>query len=510
MSVKYNIFYLDDEKANTYFFRKRFLAQYEVTVFQKTEDFFGSLREFTPDLIVLDLMMPQMTGFDVLNILRATERFRFIPVMVLTAMDKSQSLTNCFELGADDFMVKPADFTELSVRMESLIHRFYKGRDYIQKRRIDSMKRMISGFNHEFNNHLTILQSGIEMLGMSLREEKSQNRIEMLKGTIRRSADLLKVLTSLYVPRNDNEERPELREMFQALGDMIQQEFGNKGFSIKTSFCEVPLGMYAAIGTSGMGQILSALLQNCLDSFLGTYGRTPQVTITSEYLEDSVKITINDNGSGIPQTHLPKIFDLFFTTKGSLGGQIVGNKRTERGLGLCIVEGLLRDCGGRIQVESVEGAGTTVTLHIPVGRSSALFLEGEISIAEEGRSYNEPLDIVLLHDQPMDSLALIRFLELQGQEIKVVNKVENLKEHNHCNVLILNHSNMEQNRSAVQYMREELLNPCEAVLLLPPKNGSQPETDIPKDCKIMQKPLNFSALSQFLNRIRYSPIFSRY
>jgi hypothetical protein len=332
----------------------------------------------------------------------------------------------------------------------------------------------------------------------------------MLKGTIQRSADLLRVLTNLYVPKNDDDRFPELKELCETIKTMLNTDYLDRGFALKMSFCEVPDGLYASLGETGVMQVFHVLLQNCHESFSGVNDRSQEVCIVSEYLEDTIKFSISDNGSGIPQSHLPKIFDLFFTTKGSLGGQIVGNKRTERGLGLSLLEGLLRDCGGSIKVESLEGQGTSVTLYIPVGTSSALLGEGELSITEEGRSLNEPLNIVLFHDQPMDSQILLRFLELQGQSVEVVCNLEDLKQHNFCDVLFLNHSCLNECQMAAAQMTTQVPDAFEVVYfvngtedsLLPSKEG--------KTWKVMKKPLNFAYLTRLLNRIRYSPVFSRY
>lgn len=128
--MKHQIFYLDDEKFQTRIFEKKLSTVYEVRVFNEYQKFADAIQESTPNLFVLDLYMPSVTGVEIVRCLRSTPGFQFIPVIVLTASEKEDNLRACLSAGADDFVVKPPDFDELTARIDSLIERYESNLDY--------------------------------------------------------------------------------------------------------------------------------------------------------------------------------------------------------------------------------------------------------------------------------------------------------------------------------------------------------------------------------------------
>ncbi len=96
------------------------------------KDAIENLDLFNPDLILLDVMMPEMNGFEVCQFIKAMPRWQFVPIIMITALTTKLDLAQCLAVGADDFISKPIDSLELFARMRSML-RIKKQYDELQK-----------------------------------------------------------------------------------------------------------------------------------------------------------------------------------------------------------------------------------------------------------------------------------------------------------------------------------------------------------------------------------------
>jgi len=101
---------------------------YEVLGFENGRDFFGKLEEQIPDIIVLDIMLPDMDGISILKKIKESAKTDSIPVMMLTAKDTEYDVVNSLDLGADDYMKKPFSVLEFLSRVNALLRRNTKGK----------------------------------------------------------------------------------------------------------------------------------------------------------------------------------------------------------------------------------------------------------------------------------------------------------------------------------------------------------------------------------------------
>src|SRR5512141_1803265 len=113
---------VDDEKLNLKLLKSILAPEgYEFLGAETGEAALAQVAQDPPDLILLDIMMPGMTGFEVLRKLRADEKTRLIPVVMVTALRETEDRVKALEAGCDDFSSKPFDKTELLARVKSLI-----------------------------------------------------------------------------------------------------------------------------------------------------------------------------------------------------------------------------------------------------------------------------------------------------------------------------------------------------------------------------------------------------
>lgn len=121
MNKRARILIVDDEPVNTLLLEKALKSEYDTCTAYDGFEAIRLVKENAPDLILLDVMMPEMSGFDVCKIIKADERFAEIPVLFLTAMDTMDGEVTGLELGAIDYLAKPVDFNLLKLRVKNHI-----------------------------------------------------------------------------------------------------------------------------------------------------------------------------------------------------------------------------------------------------------------------------------------------------------------------------------------------------------------------------------------------------
>ncbi len=113
---------VDDEERNIRLLKAMLLSEeYQLTGVLSGKEALESLDEINPDLILLDVMMPEIDGFEVCSLIKQDEKTRAIPVIIVTALDEKEHKIKAMEAGADDFLRKPVDRTELIIRVKSLL-----------------------------------------------------------------------------------------------------------------------------------------------------------------------------------------------------------------------------------------------------------------------------------------------------------------------------------------------------------------------------------------------------
>ena len=120
MAFSGNILVADDEKVNVDFFQVMLSKLgFVVETACSGEEVFVKLKDFMPDLIILDLLMPNMSGFEVARRLKAENRTREIPIVVLTAVSDIRDKVDMLELGIEDYIMKPFNFIEILARIRN-------------------------------------------------------------------------------------------------------------------------------------------------------------------------------------------------------------------------------------------------------------------------------------------------------------------------------------------------------------------------------------------------------
>ncbi len=325
-----------------------------------------SARKEKLDLIILDIQMPGMDGYEVCNILKQIENTKKIPVLFLTARTDMASKIKAFEYGAVDYISKPF-FPEEAIARIFVHLRLKKSQEenlrymeeLYQLRYLDAMGSMVQGFSHNFNNLLTILCNQIELLKKISLQDNQQKIFMNLGQTIERMTDLLQRLQFFAASPVKNCEPIDFTNSLEKIMENFSLHFpqnikmesflGHESIKVQMPFVLLQ-------------HIVFSLLANSVEAIDSSPG-VIKITFSNVYEKFSdtsegkewICLCIQDNGKGISQENQKHLFEPFFTTKNTVCA----------GLGLCVTYAIMKKYNGNIKIESIENQGTKARLYFP-------------------------------------------------------------------------------------------------------------------------------------------------
>ena len=327
------------------------------------------MREARFDLVLLDIMMPDMDGYEVLGKIKADEALRHVPVIMISAIDEVQSVVRCIEAGADDYLTKPFDPTLLRARVSASLEK-KRGRDReavlyaqlqenytrlqeVEKLR-DDMRNMIV---HDLRTPLTAVIAGVEMLGSH--GELSELQRTMISIAAGGGRTLLGLINDLL----DVEKMESGASLLQYTELSAAALVANAIDQVRT-LAEMEETALVSDVTDGLPPFsgdrnkLSRTLVNLIANAI-KFTRAGTVSVRVSHDEPGhLRFAIRDTGTGIPPESFERIFEKF--------GQLGAGHRVGTGLGLAFCKLAVEAHGGSIAVESMPGVGSTFSFTIPV------------------------------------------------------------------------------------------------------------------------------------------------
>jgi signal transduction histidine kinase len=341
--------------------------------------------QFMPEMILLDMMMPEKDGLQACRELREKTPTQRIPIILLTARADEETKLAALEAGASDFLTKPFSTTELSVRVRNLIesrtferklarqNQILEGTlqqlkdtetQLVQTEKLASLGRMSAGIIHEINNPLNFTKTAIHTLkNMSklMPEDERPDYEDILKDIqegVDRVRTIVSDLRSFTHPNTVGFQDVQIGRVFAAALRFVSHEWKDK-VDLQKNIDE-ELSVWG--NEHQLIQVVVNLLQNAFDALRKKQfnnGEKPRVAIEATMQGELAVIKVRDNGMGISQENVAKIFDPFFTTKDVGEGM---------GLGLAIVYRIIQAHEGRINVNSVQNEFCEFVLELPVHR----------------------------------------------------------------------------------------------------------------------------------------------
>lgn len=334
------------------------------------------VKRVKPDLILLDVMMPGLNGFEVCEHLKADEDTKNIPVIFITAETLTESVVSGFGVGGVDYILKPFREEEVLVRVDThlqinhLSQALASNNDALRNANqeiqlaTERKSRFLANITHELRTPMTAIIGFTEMA--LLREgdrlsERQRGNLEKVIASSRRLADMVNELLDLskieaghidveisqvnlhdWVTECCDTVRPLLKPNVELIVDVAED-----------------VGDIASDGKM-LRQILMNLLGNAVKF---TEAGHVRVQVGLDVDADGFVLSVSDTGPGIPADAIETIFDEFQQVPGT------APKHKGTGLGLSITKSLIQLLGGSIGVESEWGKGTTFVVHLPVGQA---------------------------------------------------------------------------------------------------------------------------------------------
>ncbi len=324
-----------------------------------------------PDLILLDINMPDMNGYEVCEHLKADATLKEIPVLFLSALDEMTDKIKAFSVGGVDFITKPFQFEEVEVRVQThlKLHRLQMERDFQNRQLMENFDRLkklealrddlIHMIVHDMRSPLMGITGYLEMLEMDAGGKLNPEELDMLQSSRSCGKVLGEMVNSLLdVSRLEQGEMP-VDKASANLDELIQMALDSLG-SLTMGVPLRHLNPSPSILVDCDVGLITRVIANLVGNAIKFLPQGGTVTVSSEPWGVGAKLCVADTGIGIPLEYREKIFEKF--------GQV--EARNERmanstGLGLAFCKLAVEAHGGQIGVESEVGKGSTFWFTLP-------------------------------------------------------------------------------------------------------------------------------------------------
>jgi DNA-binding response OmpR family regulator/two-component sensor histidine kinase len=334
------------------------------------------LQQQQPDLIVSDIMMPIMSGYDFLHEVRRNPAWIHIPFIFLTAKGEEKDVHKGRTSGANLYITKPFDSNELLELIKVQLDRNFQLQATRQQNMVNLKRDLMQILNHEFRTPLTYITAYLDMIVVDNDYGVDENFPEYLRGIqagcvrlTRLVEDFIKVLElrTGEAERQLQANAAVLDNLLALLTNVVETGHKQAQSQGVTIHYKKPVALPPVWGTATtLHNALLRILDNAI-KFTHTYKRgSGQVFVETAVTPHEVHLIFRDEGMGFPAHETEQLFDLFFQYN---RGQF---EQQGAGLGLTIAQGIINLHGGRIEATSEEGAGSTFTVVLPIYQEEEL------------------------------------------------------------------------------------------------------------------------------------------
>lgn len=330
---------------------------YRIIVAMNGKQALNAIEIQIPDLILMDINMPEMDGFETTQKIKENEKLKSIPIIFLTARADSVDILKGFEYGGADYITKPFNSKELLTRISYQIELKEQREELI---RINSENRqLLRVLLHDLRNPVGVVDVMCEML--KTKPENQEKIITLITQATKNCMNILDNVRTMF-SLGDNKYIPQLvlfniKSTIESSLRIFEHQFNSKGLTVEI---DIPDGLKAvADGGSFTDSVFNNLITNAIKF---SYADS-KIVIAAKEVGDKVLLSVQDFGIGIPSKILENIFDV---TKSTSRSGTNGEKGT--GYGMPLVKKFVELSKARIEIKSIEkpnpGHGTQVLVYL--------------------------------------------------------------------------------------------------------------------------------------------------
>lgn len=424
---------VDDDVRSSLLIERMLRGHFQVHIVNDERETFEAFERLHPDILLLDVYMPHMDGFEVMRKLRESlAADDFFPILVLTGDQHPDTKLRALSAGAKDFLHKPLDAAEVTARIRNLLETrflhlelqshniFLEERVHertaqleatlanlrttqaqvIKQERLAALGVMASGIAHDFNNTLSSILGYGELL------LESPDHTDYLKRILSAGQDARQIVRRLreFYKAGDTGETfaaVHLNPLIDQAVSLTMPRWNSQALTwgaqitIRRDFKDLPL---IAGNPVELRELFTNLIFNAVDAL--PHGGKIHIRTAAE--GDTVVIRVSDDGLGMDAETARRCLEPFFTTKGEQG----------TGLGLSVAHGIVKRHKGTIHIESEPHDGTTITLRFPANCETSSPETLPLTPALE-----RPLKIILVDDQPIICELVSELLRSDGHTV---------------------------------------------------------------------------------------------
>ena len=317
-------------------------------------------------MVLLDVEMPGMDGYEVAELMRSTERTRLVPIIFVTAGDRSEARTfRGYEVGAVDFLYKPIDAHTLETKVGVFAELHRKTRELAQanaelertgallRDKVADLENVSHTLSHDLRAPLRSIRAFTQILAESLAGKLDADQADAIERVLQGTTRMASMIDELFeLLRMGAQDAP--RTAVDVAG-VVELVLGNLRGDIATSQAQITLGQLPTVYANRvlLGQVLQNLISNAIKFHAAAQ---PAVQLTARRRGEAWEFAVRDNGIGIGLDDQQRVFRLFERVTSNVPGT---------GVGLALCKRAIEKLGGQLWLDSAPGAGTTFYFTIP-------------------------------------------------------------------------------------------------------------------------------------------------
>jgi CheY-like chemotaxis protein len=330
-----NVLIVDDEKSNIDIFIGLFEEinkndKYNIITAISAKSALKIIDKRKIDLILLDIMIPEMDGFEICKIIKSKEETKNIPIVFITSKDDEESIEKGFEVGGADYITKPFKPKELIARIKNQLHLKELKDKEIEYNKNIALNELIHNIAHHWRQPLSVIAGAADGMSMlkemdSLDDKKFYEDCNTISETTQYLSSIIENFTNLNENCNNNKiEKFSIKEFVEENYNLLFLDC--KDIEIVQN---IDTEIFITNSLNQIFQVFISIIKNSKEAITDTNCENKIICLDIKEKENNILIQIYDSAGGIKKENLTKVFEPYFTTK---------HKYQDKGLGLYSVK----------------------------------------------------------------------------------------------------------------------------------------------------------------------------